>query len=117
MTGPNPAFPWAGKRSTTRGTLMAGAAVKLEINVEGLGQYTASTCWLACYRMLYSWKRKDEKDIPGKLTTAGLDFGLLKKRGVLPEELPRAGTALGLMGRAAAAVKEYDIPTWVDRLK
>jgi hypothetical protein len=95
---------------------MAGAAVKLEINVEGLGQYNTSTCWLACYRMLYSWKRKDEKEIPGKIANAGLNYETLKKRGLLDEELPRAGTALGMIGRAAVAVRDYDIPTWVDRL-
>ena len=67
--------------------------------------------------MLYSWKRKDDREIPGKITGAGLDFDAMKKRGLLEEELPRAGTALGMMGRYAGAVREYDIPTWVDRLQ
>jgi len=96
---------------------MANAAVKLHVNVEGLGQYTTSTCWFACYRMLYSWKHKDEKEIPGKIAGAGLDFQTLTKRGLLDHELPRAGTALGMEGRYAGSVSAYDIPTWVDRLR
>ena len=86
------------------------------IDVVGKGQFTATTCWFASYRMLYSWKHADEKTIPNKITGAGLDFKAMTVRGIFPEELVKAGTALGMAGRAASAVRDYDLDTWSARL-
>ena len=93
-------------------------------NLHGLqpiGQPLSTLCWLACYRMLYTWKGLDPNSIEGKLRAAGLDFDGACKRGLLPDEMLPAHRALGLGSFAAGSgistvnLKEYLAfsPLWV----
>ena len=88
-----------------------------KLKKEGYGQYNTTTCWLACYRMLYYWKNKDETKIPGKLTAAGLNYKDMCKRGIYVEEWPVAGSALGMCGWEGRLVKAWDDEQLVYALK
>lgn len=86
------------------------------IDVVGKGQFTSTTCWFSSYRMLYAWKQADEKTIPSKITGAGLDFKAMTVRGLYAEEFVKTGAALGMQGRYAQAVRDYDLDMWSHRL-
>ena len=88
-----------------------------KIKKEGYGQYNTTTCWLACYRMLYAWNDRDEMKIPGKLSGAGLDYKELCKRGVYIKEWPTAGSSLGMCGWEGKLVKEWSVDQLAHVLK
>lgn len=88
-----------------------------KLQKEGYGQFNTATCWLSCYRMLYFWGGKDASTIPSKLNKAGLQYKDLCTRGILIEELPVAGSALGMCGWEGQRVKVWDVEQLVFALK
>jgi len=80
-----------------------------KLSKQGYGQFNTTTCWLACYRMLYRWKDRDEGKILGKLEAAGLSVKDLRARGIDPRELPTAGSALGMCGWDGRLAKAWDL--------
>ena len=80
-----------------------------KLKKQGYGQYSTTTCWLACYRMLYWWRDCDESVIVGKLEAAGLSIKELRVRGIDPSELPTAWSALGMCGWDGRLVKAWDL--------
>jgi hypothetical protein len=88
-----------------------------KLQKEGYGQFNTATCWLACYRMLFKWADRDQNTIASKLNTAGLNYKDLCTRGIQIEELPVAGSALGMCGWEGRRVKIWDDEQLVYALK
>lgn len=94
-----------------------GFDVQHQVPVQGYGQYLATTCWHAAYRMLHAWKGADENGIGAALAKAKLDLLQLRQRGLYPEELPTACFALGLVGWRGDWVCEQDDGMFAHLLK
>jgi hypothetical protein len=65
-------------------------------NMTPIPQDTATTCWLACFRMLYNWLDRDEASIREKLTGAGILWDEACKNGLKTNDYMVAARALNL---------------------
>jgi len=76
---------------------MAGSWVRADLRgLQPIRQATSALCWLACFRMLYTWKGLDPSTIEGKLRGAGLDYDAACRTGLQPDDFSKAAKALGL---------------------
>jgi hypothetical protein len=90
-------------------------------NMIPLPQDTASTCWLACFRMLYAWLDYDAATIQPKLVAAGILWDDACATGLKTRDYMTAARALGLVsyGRgdswSAGSFKRFLAvgPVWV----
>ncbi len=71
----------------------------ITIRVKPIGQGTHQGCWLACYKMLYAYRRKSTSTIEKKLTDAGLNVKECKAEGLSDKHFLKAMRALGLSSR------------------
>lgn len=91
--------------------------VEHQVPQQGYGQYLATTCWYASFRMLYAWKGEDESQIGPSLAKAKLDLQQLRQRGLYPDEFPTARGALGLVGWSGRWLEQQDDGMWAHLLK
>jgi hypothetical protein len=60
------------------------------------GQENFQQCWLASYRMLFTYHQRPVAAIESKLKGAGIDVENAKKEGLLDTEFKKAGEALDM---------------------
>jgi hypothetical protein len=108
---------------------------KHSVEKVGMGQPNEATCWLACYRMLFSYLQRPIGDIQKKLEAARVDYSYATNHGLSDTDYASAAKALqlqawpgsrfnaepglldfGLSDGAEAFLKELQLgPLWVSR--
>lgn len=69
--------------------------------VTPIGQHLSTVCWIACYRMLYQWKKLKDKQCYDRLNSTGVSLTKALDIG----DWQKTGAALKLTGYSIASLK------------
>jgi hypothetical protein len=89
----------------------------LPLPKQGFAQPNTTTCWYACYAMMYAWKNKSVTELDQKLSAAGYNLSDIKNRGLKDDEYRRVAYAVGTRDVLRNSAVNWSLEDIVDRLQ
>ena len=76
----------------------------VEYEVRPIGQHTPRVCWIACYRMLYAWKKQPDRLCYDRLVKSRIPMD----QGLDIEHWPKARNAMRLTSFRVEYLSDFD---------